>query len=335
MNAPCSPTGEAVALSRAPAGEPGRFLYSIHRAHASPRIRVIITAGFALLLATLSRAETLKIVTYNVENYVAANRMTEAGYREDYPKPEIQKTGLRSVLKRLDADVLVLQEMGGPNYLDELRRDLNHAGLEYPHTILLVGPDADRHVAVLSRRAFTSVRQHVDLTFPYFGGKEKVKRGMLEVTLETNGGALTLFGVHLKSRYTDRADDVQSAARRQGEATVIRDLVLTRFPKPAQGNFLILGDFNDDVSSKTLQRFRGRGSVRIAQLLPIADARGERWTHVYKKADSYTRVDHILVSAALFPAVRNGVGSIDDGVGVLETSDHRPVMVVLDFPDKK
>jgi endonuclease/exonuclease/phosphatase family metal-dependent hydrolase len=270
-----------------------------------------------------------------VENYVSANRMTDDGYRKDYPKPEVQKEALRTVIRRLNADVLVLQEMGNQSYLDELRRDLKHDGVDYAHAVLLLGPDPDRHVAMLSKRPFSSVIQHTDLEFRYFGGKEKVKRGVLEATIQTAVGEVTLFGVHLKSRFTDRSDDVQSAERRQGEAVAIRDCVLTRFPDPAHARFLILGDFNDDKSSKTLQRLTRRGPVPIAQLLSIADARGERWTHAYKKQDNYTRVDHILVSAGLFPAVRDSVGQIDDGAGVLIASDHRPVVVVIEFPDKK
>ena len=111
----------------------------------------------------------------------------------------------------------------------------------------------------------------------------------------------------------------------------IRDTVLMRFPDPSRANFLILGDFNDDPSSKTLRRFQQRGQLRIARLLPVADGRGERWTHAYRKADNYTRVDHILISAALFSQVKNEVGRIEDGPGVLEASDHRPVVVEFDF----
>jgi endonuclease/exonuclease/phosphatase family metal-dependent hydrolase len=288
-----------------------------------------------LVATALVQAETLKIATYNVENYVAANRMTEAGYRQDYPKPEVQKSALRSVIRRLDADVLVLQEMGAQAYLDELRRDLTFDGLEYAHAFLLRGPDEDRHIAVLSKRAFASVIPHTDLTFSYLGGSEKVKRGLLEFSIPTSAGEITVFAVHLKSRFTDREDDFQSRVRRQGEAAAIRDRVLTRFPDPTRAQFLILGDFNDDKASKTLQRLQQRGNVRIAQVLPVADSRGERWTHAYKKADSYTRVDHILGSARLFMAVSEGGARIEDGPGVLEASDHRPVIVELDFPDKK
>lgn len=279
------------------------------------------------------RAGTLTIATYNVENYVAANRVTEEGFRRDYPKPEAQKRALRAVLKALDADLLVLQEMGSEPYLIELRRDLQRSGLDYPHYAIVVGADSDRHVAVLSRRPFSAVQRHAELPFPYLGGKERVKRGLLEVRLETAAGELTIFGLHLKSRYTDRPDDPQSSLRRIGEATAIRDLVLERFPEPATALFVIAGDCNDDKSSKPLQRMLQRGKTTVAELLRATDSRGESWTYAYRQRDSYTRVDHILVSAAVMPLVRGGTAHVCDVDGVREASDHRPVMVTLVFPD--
>ncbi len=282
-------------------------------------------------LAAVLRGETLTIATYNVENYVAANRMTEAGYRKDYPKPEVQKRALRAAIRGIDADVLVLQEMGGPAYFEEFRRDLRTEGLEYPHAELLQAADSERHVAVLSRRPFVTVTRHTELEFSYFDGQERVKRGLLEVQLHTVAGEVTLFGLHLKSRYTDRADDSRSARRRLGEAVAIRDAVLRRFPEPAVGRFAILGDFNDDKSSATVRRMLMRGKTKVARLLPAADSRGETWTHAFRKQDSYSRVDHVLVSPALWRSVRGGAARIYDGEGVREASDHRPVVVTLEL----
>jgi hypothetical protein len=127
--------------------------------------------------------------------------------------------------------------MGGQPNLDELQRDLKTEGTDYPYAVLLEGSDADRHVALLSKRPLKSVVPHVDLEFAYFGGKERVKRGMLEVTISTAASDLTLFGVHLKSRFTDRPDDPMSALRRAGEATAVRDCVPQRVGEPATARF--------------------------------------------------------------------------------------------------
>lgn len=285
--------------------------------------------GVLVLLTWAAHAETLTLATYNVENYGPANRMTEAGYRKDYPKPEPEKQALRRVIRGMNADLLVLQEMGEAAYIDELRRDLKTEGCDYPHAALANAVDADRRVAILSRRPLKQVTTHTDLQFTYFGAKESVKRGLLEATVATAAGDVTVFAVHLKSRITERADDPMSALRRGGEATAIRDRVLKRFPEPAKARFVILGDCNDGKTSRAIAALQKRGKTEIAMLLPASDSRRESWTHAFRKDDTYTRVDHVFVSPLLLRAVEGGTARIYDGDGSREASDHRPVMVVL------
>jgi endonuclease/exonuclease/phosphatase family metal-dependent hydrolase len=302
----------------------------MHRSAAA-----IVWAVVGLLAAGLRAADVVTLATYNVENYGPANRMTEGGYRKDYPKPETEKAALRTVIRGMQADLLVLQEMGAGPYLEELRRDLKTEGLDYPHAALASAGDADRHVAILSKRPLRGVTTHTDLVFTYFGAKEPVKRGLLEATITTAAGDLTVFAMHLKSRITERADDPGSAIRRGGEATAVRDRVLQRFPVPAEGRFVMLGDCNDHRTSRPLGYLQKRGRTEIAKLLPAADSRGEGWTHAFRRDDTYTRVDHVLVSPGLIAAVRGGAARIFDGPGWREASDHRPVLVTLEFPAEK
>lgn len=291
--------------------------------------------GLALWSGSTARAETLTIATYNVENYLAADRMTASGYRRGYPKPEVQKRALRGVIAGLGAEVLVLQEIGSEPYLEELRRDLAAAGVDYPHHVLLEAGDAERHIAVLSKRAFREVVRHTAVPFPYLGEETTVKRGLLEVHLATAAGNLAIFAVHLKSRYTDRPDDPRSELRRIGEAVAVRDLILRRQPDPASERFVILGDFNDDKSSKAVGRLLRRGKMTVAKMVPAQDSRGDTWTHRYRRADTYTRVDHVLVSPGLRAFVQGGTALIYDGEGSSEASDHRPVRVTLEVPEAK
>lgn len=188
--------------------------------------RAVVIGCAWLLAVTATGAEALKIATCNVENYGAADRVTPAGFRKDYPKPEEAKQALRTVIRALDADLLVLQEMGGQAYLEELRRDLATEGLDYPHTFLLEADDGQRHVALLAKKPPLAVIPHPKLTFKYFDLAAELKRGLLEIRIGTVEGEVTLWALHLKSRYTDRPDDPLSAKRRAGEATAIRDLVL-------------------------------------------------------------------------------------------------------------
>ncbi len=295
--------------------------------------RVVLSAarlgGWLLLVMTSVAAETLTVATYNLENYGPANRMTEAGYRTDYPKPEREKLALRTVIRGLAADVLVVQEMGGAAHLEELRRDLQREGCDYPHVALAQAADADRHLAILAKRPLMAVKTHTDLQFTYFGAKETVKRGLIEATVATAAGDVTVFGLHLKSRFTDRADDPLSVARRAGEATAIRDRILQRFPRPADARLVVLGDCNDGRTSKAVTFLQKRGRTDLTTLLAATDTRGEVWSHFYRREETYSRVDQIFVSAALVNSVEGGSARIYDGEGVRDASDHRPVYVVL------
>lgn len=287
--------------------------------------------GVWLLLAASAMAERLTIATYNLENYVATDRMVEGSYRKDYPKPEEEKTALRAVIKSLKADVIVFQEMGPLPYLKELQRDLAQDGCDYPHAELLEAEDANRHLAVLSKRVFTLVKKHTDLSFGYFGETEHVKRGLLEVRVQVGTAELTFFGVHLKSRFTDRSDDPMSSIRRAAEAEVVRSRILTLFPETDSARFVILGDFNDTSRSRPIAAMSRKGKTTISTVLPAADSRGEVWTHFYQKEEAYSRVDYLLISPGLKDAVIDGVARIADGPETLAASDHRPVVATLEW----
>ncbi len=292
-------------------------------------------AGLALscLMVSIASGRELTFATYNVENYTATNRVTAMGYRRDYPKSEKSKAALRRVIQRMDADVLVLQEMGPMAYLNELRRDLRFEGLDYPYLYLAQAKDEVRHVAVLSKRPWIRAQTHTDLDFKYFEGRETVKRGLLEVVFDTPAGEVTLWSMHLKSRYADRKDDPDSVKRRAGEATAIRNFIVKQFPEPSTARFLIMGDFNDVKRSASVRYMKKRGSLIITRLLPAKDSRGDHWTYHYHRTDTYSRVDHALVSPGLYDSVKGREARIFDGDDVEAASDHRPLMVTLAFDD--
>ncbi len=281
-----------------------------------------------LSLAGLASA-ALTIAAYNVENYTIADRMVDGVYREAYPKPEKEKAAVAQVIAGIAPDILAVEEMGPQPFLDDFQRELKLKGQDFPYTALLQAVDADRHVAVLSKVPFKEVRKHANLPITYFGQKDAVKRGVLEVIFATKEGDFSLFVVHLKSRRTERKDDPESAIQRALEAEAVRDLVLARYPNPAKGRFIICGDWNDTRSSRPVRALQKRGDTEVGEILRAADSRGETWTHFYRREDTYSRIDYMLVSAALLPKVAAGRATIWDGPGVGDGSDHRPVFLQL------
>jgi endonuclease/exonuclease/phosphatase family metal-dependent hydrolase len=290
-------------------------------------IRHLLLVWFSLSATALAPA--LIIATYNVENYLVTDRLVDGVYREAYPKPEKEKAALRQVIAGIAPDILAVQEMGGAAYLDEFQRELKQAGQNFPYKVMLEGPDPDRHVAVLSKVPFKQVRRHAQVATTYFGQKNAVKRGVLEVIFPTSNGDFSLFVVHLKSRRTERPDDPESALLRAQEAVAVRDLVLSLYPNPAKARFIICGDWNDTRNSRPVRALTRRGELSLGEIIPAFDSLGETWTHFYRREDIYSRIDYFLVSPALKPAVTNGRASIWNGPGAGEGSDHRAVYLQL------
>ncbi|GAB5562781.1 MAG: hypothetical protein SynsKO_44280 [Synoicihabitans sp.] len=279
-------------------------------------------------------AEPITVATYNVANYNLTNRQIEGAFLTSYPKPEGEKNALRRVIREMDADILALQEIGGEDFLRELQRDLRRDGMSYPESVVLNAVDEQRRLAVLSRVPLTAVRRHTDLEFAYFNGRESVKRGMLEVRFETPIGEVALFVVHLKSRLTVRRDDPQARLRRGREATAARDRILELFPQPTESHFIITGDFNEGPLHRPVRAFSAIGGRPISELVPAYDSRGETWTHRYRRNDEYSRVDFFMVSEPMQKWIEGGAGRIPDQPDVLVASDHRPVVLTLDFEVK-
>ncbi|WP_269542941.1 endonuclease/exonuclease/phosphatase family protein [Cerasicoccus fimbriatus] len=283
----------------------------------------------AFLLAHCACAETVRVASYNLYNYLDTNRWVDGHYRMDYPKPEADKVAARKVIVAANADILALQEIGGPLHLEELRQDLKKDGLDYPYAECLIGPDEDRRIAVLSKIPFTATG-HTALDFKYFDGREVIKRGLLEVQFGEGDAAWTLFVVHLKSRWTDRDDDPQSGQRRTGEAQAARDFIRDKYPPETEPRYLVVGDFNDSKRAAPVRRFLSVGDTELTQLLDAGDSRGEAWTFHYRAEDKYERVDFILASPALFPAIADGTSVIYDGQPeTSQASDHRLIYVDL------
>jgi exonuclease III len=72
-----------------------------------------------------------------------------------------------------------------------------------------------------------------------------------------------------------------------------------------------------------------RGDTVIGELVQATDSRGELWTHFFRREDTYSRIDYLLVSPAMKPFVAGKKATIWDGAGTREASDHRAVYLQL------
>src|SRR5262245_57614902 len=79
------------------------------------------------LLSPVLQAETVRVATYNVENYL--DQPTES---RTHPKSAEAKAKIREGIRALRPDVLALEEIGTTNALLELRDSLKAEGLDLP-----------------------------------------------------------------------------------------------------------------------------------------------------------------------------------------------------------
>jgi endonuclease/exonuclease/phosphatase family metal-dependent hydrolase len=292
---------------------------------------------FVLLGRTAFAAETFRIATYNVENYLDAP--TES--RHFVKSPEA-KAKVRQSIESMNPDVIALEEMGTTNALLELRASLKADGFDFPFWEHVSGADTNIHVAVLSKFPIVARHPHTTEEFLLDGKRFRVSRGFAEVEIRaaTNFN-FTLIAAHLKSQLP--APNADEAEERLGEATILREIIDEHFAANPDMKLIVLGDLNDARNSDPLKKIIGRGKFKLTDTRP-AERNGDNalieppyfsprnvaWTYFYGADDTYSRIDYILASPAMtrgwvkketyIPTISNwGIGS-----------DHRPIVATFE-----
>jgi endonuclease/exonuclease/phosphatase family metal-dependent hydrolase len=306
--------------------------------------RVWMMRGLGCLAAAgvlvASAADTFRVATYNVENYVD----TEADGRA--PKSPESRAKVRESIRALRPDVLALQEIGRPSALEELRTSLKAEGLDFPYWEHVSGWDTNIHVAVLSRFPITARRSHTNDTFLLGGRRFRVSRGIAEVDIRVSSTyRFTLFTAHLKSkRAVPEADE---AELRLQEARVLREKIDARLAAEPAANLVVLGDFNDTKDARSTRTILGLGRGRLVDTRPAEpngdntpapqpawDPRSITWTHYYGKEDTYSRIDYLLLSPGM---AREWVTNQTYVLALPNwglASDHRPLVATFIAADR-
>ncbi|MEK0445546.1 MAG: hypothetical protein RLZZ399_867, partial [Verrucomicrobiota bacterium] len=230
------------------------------------------------------------------------------------------------ILSEIRPDILGVCEVGGRDALEDLRVRLKGQGLDLGEVEMVSGPDPDRHLALLSRFPIHLRRSLDRVAYELNGLPQLVRRGFLDVTVRVGGGDdLRLVGVHLKSK---RPIPEGEALVRRMEAQLLRrhvDSILEGDPKT---KLMVYGDLNDTREQPTLRQILGEkgGGLDLVDI-PAEDVSGDRWTHYWRAADLYSRIDYLLVNRALSPLVVRGSARIWRSASWRDASDHRPLWV--------
>jgi len=308
----------------------------------SSRVRASAIAILFLLcfIFQLKAADTFRVATYNIENYLDQPSGTR------HAKSDAAKAKVRESILALKPDVLALEEMGSTNAFFELQTALKTNGLDLPFWEYVTGFDTNVHVAVLSRFPIQARHPHTNDSYLLNGQRFFVSRGFAQVDIQVNPHySFTLMAVHLKSKRQIAAADEDDM--RLEEAKILREKIDACLAANPEVNLVVLGDFNDLHNSLPLRTVIGRGKKGLIDTRP-SERNGDdpphsdrhlnhrtiAWTHFYDVEDTYSRLDYILLSHGMArewdPAETYVLALPNWGLG----SDHRPILASFTAKDQ-
>jgi endonuclease/exonuclease/phosphatase family metal-dependent hydrolase len=279
-------------------------------------------------------AEEIVFASYNVENYLRMDRRVENKNLKDAPKPESEIEAVVKVLTTIRPDILGIVEMGDESMLEDLQKRLKAAGVDLPHREWLQAADEVRHVCLLSRFPIVERKSRGDISFDLNGKVERFNRGILDVTVEVNPNyRLRLVGAHLKSRRT--VDEYDEAWMRAKEAWFLSEHLDRILEADPQTNLLLYGDLNDTKNNYPIREIIGKkGTPNYMMDLWLRDSRNERWTHYWKTADEYARIDYIMVSPGMVKEINFEKSGINESSFWNDASDHRAIYTTISTENK-
>jgi len=276
-----------------------------------------------------ARSPEIRVVAYNLRNWLRMERRLDGEMVADAPKPESERTAAVRILADLRPDVLGVCEIGTEEDVTDLQARLAAAGVDLPHRLLHQGADTERRLALLSRFPVVADNSVGDLRYTIGTQTLRFQRGLLDATLEvTPDYRLRLIGSHLKSRR--EVEEGDQAAMRRHEAVLLREHVEKILESAPQTNLLLYGDFNDTKNEQPIKVIQGRfGEKNYLRDVGLQDADGHRFTYYWSFADSYDRIDFAFVSDGLWPEVDTRNSFVAKDPAWLKASDHRPLVIVI------
>jgi endonuclease/exonuclease/phosphatase family metal-dependent hydrolase len=286
---------------------------------------LFIVAFFAASALAEERdlAKGIVFCTYNVRNWVGDDQRSAKGAPAK-PKSESEKEAVIQVLREVQPDIVGVCEMGSPAQFEDFLARVKPLGLV--HSEYVEAADPDRHLALVSRFPIVAKNSQSDIRFMMGGIEERMRRGILDATIQvTPAYRLRCVGAHLKSKLPSAEGE---ALVRRHESSKLRthlDAILKTEPA---ANLLCYGDFNDTRDAPAFQEISGiRATGSFVEAIPAKDDSGDRWTHYWKDADQYSRIDFIFASRGILPELVRDSGRVNHSENWNTASDHRAVSI--------
>lgn len=252
----------------------------------------------------------VRVATWNVHDlFDEVDRLVPPGDEDPVPTPpevEAKLSALAAVLLRVDADLVLLQEIENRAVLDRLA---SRAG--YPAARLVESSDPRGiDVAALSRLPIEAYVSHLEDRDAW--GRPLWPRDCVEIHVRAGGRAIVLVGSHFSSPLSD------DGTRRTAQAARLREIA-DAVRAAAPGSLVVAGgDFNDLPASGPLAPLLSDGFW-----VDAAPPGAVTWSG----ASGSARLDYLLVAREDADALSSL--EIAAGPDVAAASDHHPVVADL------
>lgn len=264
-------------------------------------------------------------------------------------KEQYELDGLGEVFHNVRADVWMLQEVSSKKELDAFCDQQLPKGA-YPHRAFFQTNDkGNHHLAILSKYPIETTRTNRTrrLGMTASGTPIRFARDVARATVNIGKFPLTVYSSHLMAkRYDNTVGEAGFRDKmRLAEAKGVQDVFKTDFPQarvstPAvrtgtvdpsslkavpKALYVIGLDANATPDSREVSVLKGKGTP--TELVdPLEKSQPDAWTH----PSSRERIDYLLFSPDLGPAVVPGSARAYAGPGSREASDHRAVYADID-----
>ncbi len=242
-------------------------------------------------------ADTLRIVSYNVENLFDDVDDPHRNDEDTPPKSAADMVKLAAALSQADGDVVTLQEVENIEMLDSFL-DTYLPG-QYPYRALVEGNDVRGiDVAVVSKYPITEVVSHRHNRFPLPDGKKTfLRRDLLRADVAVDGQTFSVYTTHFKAQAGgQRADEVRLA-----EAKEVRRIIEEEMQAFPGRRYVLTGDFNDTPLSEVGQVFLKERGWHLQSALAY-DGEGKVITH----PPTYRAIDYLLYPQSMGEQFRCG-----------------------------
>lgn len=311
----------------------------------------IVTLSFSLL------AQTVTIATQNCEflirkkvhiKYGLPFNITEAepaqlaawsqpGFRDE--KFNESAKAVAKALVNLNADILVLTEVGNAQDVNELLTEVKNEGIDYSNVAIGNSKDTftGQNVAVFSKFPLSDMVSPIpgresyweELDDPESENDTGISKG-LKVTVKVLNREISLYALHLSSERGGYEQDEQ----RISQASIVRRNYLNDLN--AGKLIIVAGDLNDYRGQPAVKRIRGLDDI-FGDLIQTGqvkyfpkDKLDTRWTYSYQGI--YNQIDHILLSQSVKDDCKtNGISASTMNHNNPAVSDHNALIVKLEF----